>query len=382
MNIRISADKLFAKNLLTPSGKYVVYGKLVAKHNAKRQHGKHNMQTLIAELKARQSVYLVGPPGCAKTARILATAKACSFDVVTWRASLMESVDVSGCIIPDTASGTSAQLPFADVKALQSAKRDTLLFIDDLPQAPTDVQAALMRLFDNQFFPANVVVWGAGNRQGDKAGANSLCEPLRSRFNACYVIPTPGSEDKPDGGVLLGTWKDEVDQWIEWAMDNQAPAEIIAWHRSTSGKYLYQHKPCADSSIRMCDYRSWGALIPRWNLGLRSLSQVSATIGKPDAAMYLAFAGMMTSLPCPDQVWLDPDGAPVPSEPSAQWLIVTSLAAQVTAPTAPAFIRYLARLPRMMTALGAKDAYRKLGAKLSGCREWVKWFTDNQALFS
>jgi hypothetical protein len=342
---------------------------------------KTTMKTLSNELKARQNVLLIGPPGCGKTARILAAAAENNFQVVTWRASLMERVDISGCIVPDHNKGVSAQLPFADILELRNATKDTLLFIDDLGQAPLDVQAALMRAFDNSFFPPCVVIWAATNRPGDKAGVNSLCEPLRSRFDSAYIIATPETEDKPSGGVILNSWLDEVAGWVEWAMDNSAPAEIVAWHRSTNGKSLYAWKPSADPSIRMADYRSWGALIRRWNSGLRSLSDCSAVIGKPAAAEFLAFAALADKLPSPDQVWLDPLGAPLPDEPSAQWLIITSLAGQVTASTAPAFIKYIARLPRVMTALGAKDAYRRLGAKLSGCKDWVKWFTENSELF-
>ena len=339
------------------------------------------MNILDQELAAGQRVLLVGPPGCGKTARVNAAFAAAGIPLTTWRASLMERVDVSGCIVPDTASGVSVQLPFDEVAKLRAAKNKIGLFIDDLGQAPTDVQAALMRLFETETFGRNVIVWAATNRPGDKAGVTSLCEPLRSRFDSAFIIPTPGCENKPDGGVLLGEWPDELAGWVNWAMDNSAPAEIIAWHRSTTGKSLYAWKPSADPSLRMADYRSWGSLITRWNSGLRSLTQCAAVIGKPAAAEFLAFAALADKLPSPDQVWLDPDGAPVPSEPSAQWLIITSLAGQVTAPTAPAFIRYIARLPRVMTALGARDAYRKLGAKLSGCKEWVKWFTDNSALF-
>ena len=294
----------------------------------------------------------------------------------------MERVDISGCIVPDHAKGISAQLPFADIAELRTATRDTLLFIDDLGQAPIDVQAAIMRAFDNNYFPPCVVIWAATNRPGDKAGVNSLCEPLRSRFDSAYVICSPETQDKPESGVLLSDWQDELAGWLSWAMDHGAPAEIIAWHRSTNGKALYNWRPCADPSARMADFRSWGAMIRRWNSGLRDLSSCAAVIGKPAAAEFLSFASLADQLPSPDQVWLDPHGAPVPSEPSAQWLIVTSLAGQVTATTAPAFLQYTARLPRMMAALAAKDAFRRLGSKLSGCKDWVKWFNENQSLFT
>ncbi len=301
--------------------------------------------------------------------------------------ALAERVDLGGCLVPDLAAGITRALPLALMHDLETTTEPTLLLLDDLGQAPIDVQSGLKERLTSRNSGCNgfsdcVMVWAATNRVGDKAGVFGLNESLRSEFDSAYIIPTPGSEDKPDGGVLLGDWQNELAGWVEWAFANNAPAEVIAWHRSTTGKSLYAWKPSADPSIRMADYRSWGAMIVRWNAGLRSLAQCAAVIGKPAAAEFLAFASLADQLPSPDQVWLDPDNAPVPSEPSAQWLIVTSLGSQVSAPTAPAFIRYIARLPRVMTALGARDAYRRLGAKLSGCREWVKWFTENQTLFS
>ena len=319
---------------------------------------------------------------CGKTARVHAAFDAAKIPLTVWRASLMERVDVSGCIVPDMESGVSRQLPFADVQKLNSSRDKVGLFIDDLGQAPTDVQAGLMRLFEREAFGDNVILWAATNRPGDKAGVTALCEPLRSRFAAAYVVPTPGVEDKADGGVLLGNWQDEAAGWMEWAMDAGAAPEIIAWHRSTAGAKLYQWKPSADPSLRFADYRAWGSIITRWEKGMRSLPQIAGVIGKAAAAEFLAFAAMADKLPSPDQVWMDPLGAPVPDEPSAQFLITTTLGMQVGASTAPAFIKYIARLPRVMAALGARDAYRRLGAKLSGCREWVKWFTENQQLFA
>ena len=55
-----------------------------------------------------------------------------------------------------------------------------MLLLDDLGQAPIDVQAAAMSLFDSGALPEHVLIWGATNRPGDKAGVSSLCEPLRS----------------------------------------------------------------------------------------------------------------------------------------------------------------------------------------------------------
>lgn len=298
------------------------------------------------------------------------------------RAGLMERVDLTGCMVPDQENGVTRQLPFSLIKSLQETREKVCLFVDDLGQAPTDVQASLMRLFDTHFLPDNVLIWAATNRPGDKSGVSSLCEPLRSRFDSVYIVPTPETTDKADGGVMLCEWKDWVDNWVDWALDNKAAPEIVAWHKSTNGKSLYNWKPNADPSLRMADFRSWGAMIKRWNGGLRSLQQVASVLGKGVAAEFLGFASLIAELPTPDQVWMDPEGAQVPKEPSAQWLIACVLSQQVTSSVAEQFVKYIARMPRILTAFASRDAYRRIGGSLSGSKAWRNWFEKNQSLFN
>jgi hypothetical protein len=165
-------------------------------------------------------------------------------------------------------------------------------------------------------------------------------------------------------------------------MDNGAPAEVIAWQRSTSGRTLYDWKPSADPAVRMPDFRSWETVIRLWNSGIQSLPAISAAIGKPAAAEFLAFARLASKLPTPDQVFMDPSGALVPDDPAALYLVTSMLAAALEPQHAAAVVTYLARLPRVYGALLARDAYRKLGASLSGSKEWVAWFTENQEIFA
>jgi hypothetical protein len=132
----------------------------------------------------------------------------------------------------------------------------------------------------------------------------------------------------------------------------------------------------------MPDYRSWETVIHLWNAGIQDLQSISAAIGKPAAAEFLAFARLANKLPTPDQVWMDPKGAPVPDDPSALYLVASMLAAAVEPEHSAAAVTYMTRMPRVYGALLARDMYRKLGAKLSGSREWVSWFTENQELFA
>lgn len=349
---------------------------------------------LRQEMAAGQKVLLVGPPGIGKTASILAAAQDTGYKTsietkeglqsTVLRASLMERVDLTGCMVPDAKMGVTRQLPLSLINTLQKTAEKVLLFFDDMGQAPIDVQASLMRLFDTHFLPKNVLIWGATNRPGDKSGVSSLCEPLRSRFDAAYIMPVPGSQDKPDGGVPLCSWADWCETWIDWASNNNAPSEIIAWHKSTAGKSLYAWSPQADPSIRMADFRSWGSMITRWNKGLRSLQYVSAVLGKAVAAEFLSFCALKDKLPTPDEVWHNPTTASVPTESSAKWLISCVLAQQVTTTVLGEFITYLNRMnDRVMMAFAARFAFKRkeIGGKLPSTPEWKKWFQENGEIF-
>lgn len=343
------------------------------------------MQDRLSQLmRANERVLLVGAPGCAKTARIAQAAKDTGRRLITRRISLCERIDFGGCLIPDAAAGLTRALPLELLNDLRTTKEPTIFFADDLGQAPLDVQAALMLLFDEGELSPTVTIWGATNRPGDKAGVTSLCEPLRSRFSLAFAIATPGQDEKPDGATLLRSWKDEVDAWCDWAFDQDADAAIVAWHRSTSGRALYTWKPHADPGVRMADYRSWHTVIRLFKAGLADLSTVGAAIGKPAAAEFMAYARLADKLPSPDQVWMDPLGAPVPEkdDPASLYLAAGMLSAAVTDKHAGAFCQYIDRMPRVFAALAGRDAFRKLGAKLSGNRSWCAWWQANEELFS
>jgi len=324
---------------------------------------------------------LVGPPGCAKTARVRAAAEAAGRRLITRRASLCERVDFAGCMVPDHDAGITRALPLDLLHDLRRTTEPTLLFLDDLGQAPQDVQAACMLLFDEGELSEHVLIWGATNRPGDKAGVSALCEPLRSRFALAFAVPVAGTEDRPDGAVMLGDWAGEVEGWCDWALDHDAAPEIVAWHRSTTGRTLYQWRPHADPGVRMADYRSWHTVMRLWMAGRHDLTSIAAAIGKPAAAEFLAFASLADQLPTPDQVVMDPDGAPVPVDPAPLYLCASMMGAAMTPSTVRPMLRYLTRLPRVFGALMGRDAYRRLGARLSGTREWSEWWTANRQLF-
>lgn len=350
-------------------------------------------------------VLLVGPPGCGKTARIAAVAAQTNRKLYVVRASLAERVDFGGALVPDPEAGITRALPLALLHELKTTTTPSLLFLDDLGQAPIDVQAALMKLFDKGELSEQVLIWGATNRPGDKAGVTALCEPLRSRFDLAFAVPTPTTENKADGPMLIGSWQDEVNAWCNWVLDTYPNAfEVVAWHRSPQvgveprkpnqggyehpiGPVLYGWKPNADPALRMPDFRSWETVCKLIDAGLSDIDLVSAAIGKGQAAAFFSFKELVSEIPTPEQVWMDPESAPVPEDPGALCLTSVRLSSAVKPEFIDALSAYCRRMPQMFCALTIRDTYRRFnasgqGARLSANRAWQKVFLENQTLFA
>lgn len=339
------------------------------------------MADLSQYIEAGLRLLLVGPPGIAKTARIAAAAEQTGRRLVVIRASLSERVDIGGALVPDAAAGVTKELPLATLHDLQHTQTPTVLLLDDLGQAPMDVQAACMRLFDKGYLPPHVLIWGATNRPGDKAGVSALCEPLRSRFDLAFTIATPETTHDAGGPRPLATWKDEVAAWCAWAQDNGAPPELVAWHRSTNGRTLYAWSPSADPAARMPDFRTWETVLRMHKAGIADLESLSAAIGGSAAVEYSAFRSLADEVPALSVIEEAPDTAPIPESAGAMWICATAIGSVIGADTAGAYLTYLERLPRAYAAMAVRDAYRRNDPALCRSKDWSRWFLKNQDIF-
>jgi len=346
-------------------------------------------QTLNRDIEQGFRPLLVGPPGCGKTARIHAAAKATNRRLVIMRASLRERIDFGGALVPDVEAGITHELPLAILKDLRETTVPTILFLDDLGQAPIDVQASCMSLFDVGALSPHVSIAGATNGVQHKAGVVGIIEPLRSRFDSRYQIATPGVEDVTTGPVLLGTWGEEVNGWCDWMLDAHPEAwEIAAWHRSPQlgaqhnvGPVLYDWQPNNDPSRSMCDFRTWETVARKLESGRRDFTSFASTIGKGQAAAFCAFLSLVNEVPTPDEVWSSPTTAMIPTKAAVLAYLSSKLAACVEAKHAGAFIKYCERMPRIFTALSVQQAFRRIGANLTKNADWQRWFLANQTMF-
>lgn len=345
---------------------------------------------LIKLLQSKRRVLLVGPPGCGKTARAKSAAAECNIAFEHVPLHHTERVDWGGCFMPDVAAGVTRQLPLERLHRWRHSTQDVLVLVDDIGKAPIDVQGALKSVMTrgSNVLPENIIIWGATNRPQDKAGVSGIDESMRSEFDLAFSIPVPGTEDKADGPVLLGEWKDECLAWCDWAASVGADPFVIAWHRSPQfgatypvGPVLYGWKPSADPALRFPDYRSWETVIRLRQTGCDDMPTIAAAIGKGQAAAFLSFVKMAAKLPSVEEIWMSPKTAAVPDDPGAQVFLSTRLGGAVESKLVAPFVDYINRLPAPLSALAARDAFRRLGPGFSGTKAGFAWWQEHKELF-
>jgi len=347
------------------------------------------LDRLYALMKGRKKVLLVGDPATAKTSMVHQAAKRLGWDVIVFRASLCERVDFSGAFVPDIVAGVTRLLPMELIATLKRSTRMTVLFLDEIGQAPTEVQSAVLSLFDKSALPPNVVIWAATNRVNAR-GVTTIVEPLRTRFDSIYEMPSPTSTEANSTGTLLCSWKEIHESWINWALDQGYPAEIVGFHGVTANTVpspLWAWKPSVDPAVRMPDFRTWESAASLWADGWRDVTTYSAVLGKEVAMLFTAFAELREGLPTLDEVWAFPDTALVPTSANSQYFMAAMLCASVTKKNGSAFMRYIVRLDKQTeTFAGATVLDREVNATpkvaiVSACDEWGPWFRAHEHLF-
>jgi hypothetical protein len=363
--------------------------------------------SILAQLiLARQKVLLVGKPGIGKTGRVhdmvveLSAATGVEWKLKVWRLIQKDRLDTSGAIFPDKERGVSLCLPLEDLEYLRTTQDYVVFFMDDLGQAHEDVSSAVMAFFDRGAFGPNVRIMGATNCPKHGAGVKPFHEALRTRFDQAFEIadPVDHPRQKMDAtGTLLQPWLDkdvsgniskncEVGGWLAWGVRNNIPDIFLAFHRAHEGKYMYNWQPAkGDFCARFADFRTWESMINLWRVGIKSFQVYCATIGRPVAAEFKAFAELVEKVPSLDQIRSDPEGALVPDGSSALFFVVTMLANAVRPIESEKIMKYVTRLGTIYVALFAKDLWMRHKDDQNwrtwfNSPSWNEWLKDNQDL--
>lgn len=311
----------------------------------------------------RFPVLVKGRPGIGKSDIMEQAARNANARLITVHPVVSDPTDFKGLPFA-TKKGTADFLPFGELQSIIEAKEKTIFFMDDLGQAPPSVQAACMQLLlarriNSHKVSDSVVFMAATNRRQDKAGVMGLLEPIKSRFASIIELEV------------------SVDDWINWALNNRMPTELIGFVRFKPSIFE-EFKPNKDL-VNSPSPRTIAFAGSQQAAGLTAdmeFEVFKGAAGEEFATEYVSFLKLYRELPSLDEIILSPRKAPVPKDLGTLYALASGLAYKMTEQNISSVCTYLNRLPVENAFACMQDAITR-NRELSNTRPFIQWSVDN-----
>lgn len=300
-----------------------------------------------------ETVGLEGPPGSAKSELVAQAAKAAGLPLMILNLELSDTTDGKGLPFRDPDNRNQivwlkdkrwlADYPFAN-------------FMDELPRAVVPVQGTAATLMlenriDDLYLPKGTWHVWAGNRTADKAGANRVPSIIYQRS---FMYATAYSAESQ----------------VEW-MVQQADLDLLTM------RFLRMK---GDAALSFDPNKKVNPTSRSWTKVAKKLfaqpdahfATIAGMIGKGLASELLAFRQLAPSLPSPEEVLMNPKGARVPENISAQFLITDMLADLASFNNFDSLVEYGKRLVPEMQAKFVKDSMTRC-PEVCNTRAFVEW---------
>lgn len=286
---------------------------------------------LIGHAKAGESVGIEGPPGGGKSEIVAQAAMVSGKPILApLNLELSDSTDLKG--LPSFTEDKNWHHWAKDKR--WSPDYPFTNFMDELPRGSIPAQgAACMALLENRiddlFLPKGTWHVWAGNRTSDKAGANRVPSIVYQRSYMYELAYCAKSQ-------------------VEWML-GQPDCDLLTMR-------FLRHK--GDEALSFDPAKKINPTPRSWTRVARKLFQnsytpfatIAGTIGKGLASELLSFRALAPTLPTPEEVIMTPLTAPMPNNPSAQFLIGDMLVDHSTINTFDAIVEYAKRMPEEMQA--------------------------------
>jgi hypothetical protein len=305
--------------------------------------------------------FILGAPGGGKSAcaRDVVNALDIPIDrVIEFTASLRDPVDVLGT--PNNTGEYTKWVPPQEFYQLRAGQGRAALILEELSDAPIPMQNALCgviydRRAGNLPLSDELFIIATGNRTEDKSGANRITSKLANRTRRF-------------------DFQENLDDWTEWALDNDIDPVLIQFLRFRPGLLSdFDANRFANPTPRAWERVNF---IPEALPSGLFFDNVAGEVGEGAAAEYTGFRRIYLSLPDVDSILLDPTGADVPQDPATLYALTGALARKSTKDNFDRVSKYLSRLSPEFNVMCTKDAI-KLQPAIKSSRSFIEWASKN-----
>ena len=321
--------------------------KSFVQHNLALPEGSSNAKYLIP--------MLTSLPGEGKSSMIEDLAKELGMEIQTLMPSQFDAGELGGFPIVNKETDTYYRArPFF----LPTSTEPMILFIDELPQAPTanlNIMAQLVneRRIGEHRLPSNISIVCAGNPMSARAGTNPMPSHLKDRLTHLY-IETDHQGFRTYG--LANGFTPEVTGFIE-----------------DRPEFLQKFDPSQDASPSP---RSWERADTILKLKLPANLEAQALkgqIGEAALADFIGYLRVCRDLPRAADVFANPTDTEIPTKPDVLYALCSMLAHHTNDNNAKALMTYIRRFPqREFAAFLVRDCLKRK-PELKKNKDMIGW---------
>lgn len=276
------------------------------------------LKSVVEMVKVQQPLMIWGPPGVGKSAVVHQAAEAINHQLIDIRAILLDPVDLRGVPFVDRETRiTHWAIPCFLPK--EDSKEPGILFVDELPAAAKDVQAAFFQLvLDRQLgeyhLPDSWVIVAAGNRTTDRSVSHTMPSALANRF--VHVECETDMKDWQKWAVTHGNINHEVMSFLKFKpqlLHNFDP-EQKAFPTPRSWEFASRILPSLQQNKEL------------------EYELLQGAVGEGAASEFISFIDVYRKLPDPKKCIADPKKAKLPKddEPSILYALTGAVAHYTT----------------------------------------------------
>lgn len=267
--------------------------------------------------KLKLPVFFWGTAGSAKSSTVHRFVEQQDIGFIDLRLSQLDPVDVRG--IPDIDGESATWRPFDCFPDEERDGKYGVLLLDEFNSGPPTVQCSCYQLlFDrrigNYKLPDGWVVWACGNRSEDNGVTFDVPAPNANRFaNHVHVDPTVDDFDRT--GI-----RQEVIAFLffrpELLFSYSGDATDMAFGSMRTWTYLSKLYDAWEAEMGEVDRSKPSDLFRK---------TMQNAVGEGEGHEFVAFLNNYGKMPNLNDIISNPEEAPVPSEMSVMWAVVSGL---------------------------------------------------------